>query len=345
MILAGDVGGTKCNLALVEKQDQSLRIVLRRRYTSGDYRRFEEIVAAFLSDAQEAIAASATRKILAAGFGVAGPVINDSVQLTNLTWAVGGASLRRQLGTAFVILLNDLEATGYSLPWLAPTDLCILNEGTPGAGPPATQAIIAAGTGLGEAILRWNGARYIVEPSEGGHCDLAPRTEKEIELLRAMKKASKFVSFEMVLSGRGFLTVHQFLNPAVRHPSFEQPGGDAAPEITRMGLEGSCPVCVETLDLWTALYGAEAGNLALKALAAGGMYVAGGIITKILPKVKDGTFVRAFCEKSKFGNFLKRIPIRAVLYEEAPLLGSAAEAARILSEQGPSEGGAAFAAE
>jgi glucokinase len=331
VILAGDVGGTKCNLALVEKRDQALRIVLLQRYVSRDYERFEEIIAAFLSEAQEAIAASAAHKILAAGFCVAGPVIHDKVQLTNLTWSVDATSLRRQLDTAHVILLNDLEATGYSLPWLAPSDFCTLNAGTPAAG--ATQALIAAGTGLGEAILRWSGGRTIVEPGEGGHCDLAPRTEKEIELLRYMKRTNKYVSCEMILSGRGFLSVHQFLNPAVRHPSFDQPGADPAPEITHLGLEGSCPVCVETLDLWTGLYGAEAGNLALKAFAVGGMFVAGGIVTKILPKVKDGTFFRAFCEKSKFENLLRQVAIQAVLNEEAPVLGSAAEAARILSEQ------------
>lgn len=331
MILAGDVGGTKCNLALVEKSDHALRIVFLRRYASRDYQSFEEIIAAFVGEAQQAIAASAARKILAAGFGVAGPVIHDRVQLTNVGWSVDGPSLRRQLGTAHVILLNDLEATGYSLSWLVPSDLCTLNAGTPAAG--AAQALIAAGTGLGEAILRWSGGRYIVEPSEGGHCDLAPRTEKEIDLLRAMKKTHKYVSFEMILSGRGFLRVHEFLNPAVRHPSFDQAGADPAPEITRLGLEGSCPVCVETLDLWTGLYGAEAGNLALKALAVGGIFVAGGIVTKILPKVKDGTFFRAFCEKSRFENLLSKVAVQAVLNQEAPLLGAAAEAARILAEQ------------
>jgi glucokinase len=327
LILAGDVGGTKCNLALVENRGDTFRIAFRRRYPSGEYARFADLIAAFLRDAREILAASAANKVLAAGFGVAGAVMNGRVQLTNLTWAVDAAELRQELGTQHVILLNDLEATGYSLPWLAPGDLYTLNAGTP--APEAPQALIAAGTGLGESILRWSGGRYVVEPSEGGHCDFAPRTEKEIELLRYMKKSNQHVSFEMVLSGRGFFTIHQFLDPAVRHPSFDQPHADPAPEITRHGLEGSCPVCVQTLDLWTALYGAEAGNLALKALARGGLFVAGGIVTKILPKMKDGTFFRAFCEKSKFETLLSRIPIRIALNEEAPLLGSAAEAARI----------------
>jgi len=328
LILAGDVGGTKCNLALAEQSGQGFQIAFRRRYASRDYSRFDDIIAAFLRDARETIEGSPERKIVAAGFGVAGPVINERARLTNLVWAVDGPALRQQLGTEHVTVLNDLEATGYSLPWLAPDDLLALNAGS--GVPRASQALIAAGTGLGEAILRWSGERYIVEPSEGGHCDLAPRTEKEIELLRHMKKTNTYVSFELILSGRGFLTIHQFLDPALRHPSFDQPNADPAVEITAHGLDGSCAVCVETLDLWTALYGAEAGNLALKALALGGMFIAGGIVTKILPKIKDGTFARAFREKSKFEDLLSKIPIRVLLNEEAPLLGAAAEAARAL---------------
>jgi glucokinase len=329
LILAGDVGGTKCNLAVAEKSGKGFRIVFRHRYPSRDYTRFEDIVAAFLLDAKQTIDSSSSRKIDAAGFGVAGPVINQRASLTNLTWAVDGASLRAQLGTEHVKVLNDLEATGYSLPWLAPEDFLTLNAGS--AVPGASQSLIAAGTGLGEAILRWGGERHIVEPTEGGHCDLAPRTEKEIELLRYMKKTNKYVSFELILSGRGFLTIHQFLDPTVRHPSFDQPGADPAAEITKRGLEGSCPVCVETLDMWTALYGAEAGNLTLKALGLGGLFVAGGIVTKIVPKMKDGTFARAFHEKSKFEDLLSKVPIQVVLNEEAPLLGAAAEAARALA--------------
>jgi glucokinase len=218
-----------------------------------------------------------------------------------------------------------LEATGYSLACLAAAELLTLNEGLP--APHGTQALIAAGTGLGEAILTWNGNRYVVMPSEGGHTDFAPRTEREIELLRYLKTLHKFVSFELIVSGRGFLTLHEFLNKSVRHSTFDQPGADPAPEITRLGLEGTCPVCVETLDLFVTLYGAEAGNLALKALARSGVFVAGGIAPKILPKIQSGKFFTAFCEKEKFQELLSHIPIRVVLNEEAPLLGAAAEAA------------------
>lgn len=324
MILAGDIGGTKSNLALLEKKGDRLDIVFLHRYPSQEFARFEDIIEDFLSRGRDLLSRS-TQKVQAAGFGVAGPVIGRGVRITNLTWAIESDSLERQLGTAHIVLLNDLEATGYSLASLPSQDLCTLNTGSP--APQGTQALIAAGTGLGEALLIWNGGRYAVVPSEGGHTDFAPRTEREIELLRYLKTMHKFVSFELILSGRGFLTLHEFLNRSVRHPTFDEPGADPAPEITRLGLEGSCPVCVETLDLFVTLYGAEAGNLALKALARGGVFVAGGIAPKILPKMRNGKFFTAFCEKEKFQELLSHFPIHIVLNEEAPLLGAAAEAA------------------
>jgi glucokinase len=309
----------------MEKKGDRFRVVFLHRYRSDQYTRFEDIIEDFLGRGRDFLSASPSGKIQAAGFGVAGPVIGSGVRITNLSWGIDADSLERQLGTPHIVLLNDLEATGYSLACLAPEDVCTLNEGS--SVLQGARALIAAGTGLGEAILTWNGSRYIVSPSEGGHADFAPRTEKEIELLRYLKTMHKFVSFELIVSGRGFFTLHEFLNPRVRHPSFDEPGADPAPEITRLGLEGSCPVCVETLDLFVTLYGAEAGNLALKALARGGVFVAGGIAPKILPKMQNGKFFAAFCEKEKFLELLSHFPIRVVLNEEAPLLGAAAEAA------------------
>lgn len=330
MILAGDIGGTKCNLALFDRREGAFQVRFKEHFPTHEYSRFEDMIDAFLGAARQASAASAQEPILAAGFGVAGPVTGRCVQMTNVKWAVDGDSLGGQLGTRHVVLLNDLEATGYSLAWLKPDQLLTLNAGVPATG--AARALIAAGTGLGEAILHWNGSRYVVAPSEGGHCDFAPRNEKEIELLRYMKKADEPVSFEMILSGRGFLVIHEYLNPSVRHSSFAQPGADPAVEITQRALDSACAVCVETLDLWTSIYGAEAGNLALKALARGGVFVAGGIAPKILPKMKDGTFLLAFRKKEKFEELLSRVPVQIVLNEEAPMLGAAAEAARALGE-------------
>jgi glucokinase len=326
VILAGDVGGTKCNLALYQVRGDKYEQIAKYRYQSREFSSFDAIIAKFLSDIPNDTSEAAAGKIEAAGFGVAGPVIDHRVKATNLPWVVDAAGLASQLATAHVVLLNDLEATGYGLALLGPSEISTLNRGVP--SPQATQALIAAGTGLGEAILFWNGDRYAVASSEGGHVDFAPRTDLEIELLRYMKKRHEFVSVELILSGRGFRTVHEFLNASVRHPSFDGPEDDAAPEITRLGLEGKCPVCVQTLDLWAAIYGAEAGNLALKVLARGGVWIAGGIAVKIRKKMEDGTFFRAFCEKEKFGALMAQIPIQMVLNEEAPLLGAMSQAAR-----------------
>ena len=269
MILAGDVGGTKCNLALVERREDHLVVRHQQRFLSRDYSRFSDVVAAFLAGAREVIESSGAGKITAAGFGVAGPVIGTRVSVTNLDWDLDAGTLARQVGTGRVALLNDLEATAYGLPWLKPEQLHALNTGKPRLH--AAKALIAAGTGLGESLLHWDGRRYTVTPTEGGHCDFAPRTDQEIELLRYMKEIEEPVSFEMVLSGHGFQKLHEFLDATVRHAGFEDVTIDPAPEITRRALEGSCPVCVRALHLWVSLYGAEAGNLALKGLFARGV--------------------------------------------------------------------------
>jgi glucokinase len=324
VILAGDIGGTKCNLALYEIDGKTHRKIIDRRYESREFPAFDEIISKFLLDAQAELQDAGARAIEAAGFGVAGPVIDRRVKATNLPWIVDASVLSAQLGTRHVVLLNDLEATGYSLAHLAPSELSTLNRGVP--SPQSTQAVLAAGTGLGEAVLFWDGKQHLVASTEGGHADFAPRTEQEIELLRYMKKHNEFVSVELILSGRGFRTIHSFLDASVMHPSFAGPEADSAPEITRLALAGECPVCVQTLDLWVSIYGAEAGNLALKVLARGGVWVAGGIAVKIRKKLEDGAFFRAFCEKEKFAALLAQVPIQMVLNEEAPLIGAMSKA-------------------
>lgn len=324
MILAGDIGGTKCNLALYEIHGTTRRKIFKQRYESREFSSFDDMISRFLSEIRDETKAGGTHSIEAAGFGVAGPVIDHRVKATNLPWIVDRSTLATQLGTPHVVLLNDLEATAHSLALMAPSELSTLNPGLP--SPQSTQALLAAGTGLGEAILVSDGSRYVVASSEGGHVDFAPRTEQEIELLRYMKKHNEFVSVELILSGRGFRIIHTFLDASVQHPSFADPDGDAAPEITQLALEGKCPVCVRTLDLWVSMYGAEAGNLALKVLARGGVWVAGGIAVKIRKKMEDGVFFRAFCEKEKFAALLAQIPIRMVLNEEAPLIGAMSQA-------------------
>ncbi|MGB6596544.1 MAG: glucokinase [Candidatus Acidiferrum sp.] len=321
MILAGDVGGTKCNIALFSERNGKLTSVFTQRFASKDFAQFDLIVREFLRQA----AAHLTREqIRAAGFGVAGPVMNNRVRATNLPWTVDAAILANELNLSDVVLLNDLGATGHSIEYLSQDEFCVLNPGKPEYG--GTRALLAAGTGLGQSILVWDGARYRVVPSEGGHSDFAPHTEQQIELLRFMRRRYSQVSWELILSGRGFRTIHEFLAPNVLHHSFEDPGADPAPEITKLGLSKECSVCAETLDLWTDIYGAEAGNLALKVLALGGVYVAGGIAVKIIEKIKDGTFFGAFRDKWKFETMLGNIPVSVILNESAPLLGAAYEA-------------------
>ncbi|MEQ1352945.1 MAG: glucokinase [Candidatus Acidiferrum sp.] len=321
MILAGDVGGTKCNLALFSEENGKLTAVYQQRFASKEFAQFDRIVKEFSRQAAPYLAGN---RIVAAGFGVAGPVINNRVRATNLPWTVDTENLVEVLKCKQVVVLNDLGATGHSIEHLPKEDFCVLNRGT--VEPGGTKALLAAGTGLGQAILVWNGARYQVVPSEGGHSDFAPHTEQQIELLRFMRRRYPQVSWELILSGRGFRTLHEFLAPNVLHPSFEDPDADPAPEITRQGLDKSCPVCVETLDLWTAAYGAEAGNLALKVLALGGVFVAGGIAVKILEKMRDGTFFKAFQDKWRFEAMLNNVPVSVVLNESAPLIGAAYEA-------------------
>lgn len=321
MILAGDVGGTKCNLALFSEEGGKLNIVYRQRFASKDYASFDLIVEEFRRQSAPYLGSTTIR---AAGFGVAGPVINGRIHATNLPWVVDAGLLSAALRLEKIALMNDLGATGHSLEHLPPEDFCVLNQGQPLEG--ASRALLAAGTGLGQSILFWDGKRYRVVPSEGGHSDYAPHTEQQIELLQFMRRRYPQVSWELILSGRGFKTLHEFLSPQTKHPVFEDPDADPAPFITKSALAHECPVCEETLHLWTAIYGAEAGNLALKVLALGGVYVAGGIAVKIIEKMKDGTFFKAFRDKWHFTNVLDNVPVRVVLNESAPLIGAAYEA-------------------
>jgi glucokinase len=324
MILAGDVGGTKSNLALFQEDGPVLHPVFQRRFANKNYAQFEDLVADFRRQAGPSITGLRGHGVSAAGFAAAGALVDGRLHSGNLPWDLDLARLVRQLDVEPVVLLNDLTATAYSLDKLSAKDLAIVNEGVPQRM--ATKAVIAAGTGLGEAILFWDGRQHRIAPSEGGLADFAARTNREIQLLDYLKKRLPHVCNEEILSGRGFRRIHEFLNPGVKHPSFEDPDADAANDITRKALAQLCPVCVETLDLWTEAYGAEAGNLALRTLALGGVYVGGGIAPKILPKIEDGTFFRSFCEKTELAPVLARIPVYVILNEDAPMLGVAYQA-------------------
>jgi glucokinase len=229
--------------------------------------------------------------------------------------------MAKQLGLERVRLMNDLEAAAFGISVMGPTDLETLHEGV--SAPQAPRVVIAAGTGLGEAILFWDGTKHIPTATEGGHADFAPHTDQQVDLWKFIKARSEFVSNELILSGRGFKTLHEFLNPDVRHPGFDDPSIDPAPAITRMALTKECPVCVAALDLWIEIYGSEAGNLVVRSVARGGVYVAGGIAVKILPLLKNGHFAAALQDKEKMSDFLAQVPIHVVLDEECPLKGAA----------------------
>jgi glucokinase len=324
MILAGDVGGTKCNLGLFQQEGFALRSVFQRRLATRDYTGFEDLVDDFLQQAAAADENASGPAIHAAGFAVAGAVVEGQHYSANLPWVLDASALTRKLDLRNIQLLNDLIATALSLERLSANDFVTLNRGV--SGHPATRGVIAAGTGLGEALLFWDGETYQVAPAEGGQADFAPRTEREMQLLRHLRSQLPHVSCEEIVSGRGFRRIHEFLNPAVRHASFESQEGNAASEITQRGLAKSCAICEETLDFWTETYGTTTGNFVLHTMAVGGVYIAGGIATKILSKLQDGAFFKAFCGAGKLAPVLARVPIAVVVNEDAPMLGAAYQA-------------------
>lgn len=316
MILAGDIGGTKSNLGLFDVKDGTIARVAHKRYASHDHAGLHEITQDFLRQTGA--------KISAAAFGIAGPILENRVQAANIPWIVDGAEMAKFLSLPRVRLLNDLQATAYGVGVLGPSDIDTIVPGVPVQN--ATRAVIAAGTGLGESILYWDGVQYVAMPSEAGHSDFAPNTAQHAELWKFMKAKNEFVFQELILSGRGFQHVHEFLDSSVRHPGFDgqQLDIDPAAEITQLALAGTCPVCVATLNLWIEIYGSEAGNLALRAVARGGIYVAGGIAVKILVKIKEGRFASSILHRPNAGGFaLKDVPVHVILDEECPLKGAA----------------------
>jgi len=323
MILAGDIGGTKTNLAYFKEEDGRVLPIETRSYPSQEYRSLLDIIA----ELRKELPASIT----AAAFGVAGPIVEGRSKLTNLAWEVVSEELRQGLGLPHVALLNDLEATAYGVLNLPAGDKLTLQSGE--VRKHAAIAVIAAGTGLGEGALVWDGRRYRAMPSEGGHSDFAPRNELEMDLLRFLLTKYKRVSYERILSGPGFSVLYEFFRsrsdqqePAWLTRELKAESSPAA-AISRAGLERTDPVCVQVLDLFVSLYGAEAGNLALKVLATGGVYIGGGIAPKILPRIQEGGFLEAFTFKGRHSPLLKSMPLYVVLNDKIALYGAAHYAA------------------
>jgi glucokinase len=327
MILAGDIGGTNTRLALAEAAPAGVRIRVEKTFPSREWASLEAAVAEFLSLHRA--------RITRASFGIAGPVRGGRCEATNLPWVVDAGSVAKQLRLRRVGLINDLVANACGIPALRAKDFVTLNAGSRAAA--GNKAIISAGTGLGEAGILWDGRKYRPFASEGGHTDFAPRTHLEMELLTYLMKRHGRVSCERIVSGPGLVNVYRFFRDRGKgkEPAWlaeELRVGDQAAAISRRALDGKSPLCVQALDLFVSVYGAEAGNLALKVMATGGVYLGGGIAPKILPKLQEPGFVNAFTAKGRLRPLLQEIPVRVITNTKTALLGAARHAALGLAD-------------
>lgn len=317
MLVAGDVGGTKTRLALYEEHGDPTPLI-ETVFVSDDYAHLEDIVQIFIQQS----AVNITRAV----FGMPGPVLNGEVHVTNLPWTVRETELENALKIPEVTLLNDLEATAYGIPFLPASDLHVLNDVPPQL---ANKVVIAPGTGLGEAFLFYHKGHYYASASEGGHTDFAPRNLFEIKLLEYLMGRFGHVSYERICSGMGMPHIYNYVGRRAMYP--EHPDVEAemdmvedpTPVIVKAALAGKSERCAETLRAFVSILGSEAGNMALKTLARGGVYLGGGIPPKIIPALEDGAFMAAFTDKGRFSDMLAKIPVYVILNEKTALFGAA----------------------
>jgi glucokinase len=333
MILAGDVGGTKVHLALYNFEGGKLKPVRDEKFPAPEFATLDAVVEKFLTGDPSGTSAQDTSErsqIVAACFGCPGPVRDGRLKLTNLPWTLDQNDLAKSLGIEHIFLINDLEANGYGIPELAPESIVTLHEGD--AAAQGNRGLIAAGTGLGEALLIWDGKAHRPIPSEGGHCDFAARTDREIALLEYLRKTlNGRVSWERVVSGLGIKNIYSYLRDVEK---MEEPDWlrdrmakeDPNAVIGQCAEDGSSALCAETMAAFAAAYGAETGNIALKVLATGGMYLGGGIAPKSLKTLRSGGFIQAFLDKGRLSPVLEAIAVRVILDETCALLGAAAYA-------------------
>jgi glucokinase len=336
MILAGDVGGTKVHLALYNFDGGRLVPVRDQKFPAAEFATLDDVVHRFLGE-NDGHAAEDLKSIVAACFGCPGPVRDGRLKLTNLPWTLDARDLRASLGIEHIFLINDLEANGYGIPELSPDALFVLHKGD--AAAVGHRGLVSAGTGLGEALLIWDGKKgHLPLPSEGGHCDFAARNAKEIALLQYLQRTLKGrVSFERVVSGLGIKNVYAFLKDDQK---MEEPEWlrermtieDPNAVIGQCADDGSSDLCFETMQMFSAAFGAEAGNVALKVLAMGGIYLGGGIAPKILKTLQNGAFEQAFLDKGRLSPLLESIPVNVILDDTCALLGAAAYAEARASE-------------
>ncbi len=318
MILAGDIGGTNTRIALFDQGGGKLKLAREQIYPSRQHKSLDEIVRLFLREASTSAASAC--------FGIAGPVLDGRASASNLAWVVDARQLAREMAIANVWLINDLEAHAYGIRDLDPGDLITLNAGKPCAG---NAALIAAGTGLGEAGMFWDGTQHRAFAGEGGHADFAPGNELERALHGYLMKKFGHVSCERVLSGPGINNIYEFLRDSKteQEPQWLKDELDRAPDpavlISQYGLEGKASICDRTLDIFAHAYGSEAGNLALRFLAVNGVYVSGGIAGKTMAKIKGPSFMEAFVAKGRMQPLLESVPVKVIVNEHIGLLGAA----------------------
>jgi glucokinase len=324
MILAGDIGGTKTNLALFPPTAARSEPVASASIPSAGHDNLESVLDVFLE--------VHPGEVRAAAFGVAGPVVGGASRITNLDWTLKESDLARKLGTDRVRLLNDLAATARGLGMLRDDEMETLQAGSPTSS--GNVAVIAAGTGLGEGLLIPHGDEMITVSSEGGHVEFGPRDHVELELWQWLRKRLARVEYESLVSGPGLVNLYRFFHRERSHADPWEDGGanDQAAAVSRAAMSGACTACRESLERFVSLYGAEAGNLALKGLATGGVFVAGGIAPKILPVLRDGRFIDAFNDKGAFADLTRSIPVQVVLNDKTALLGAHRVAAALLAE-------------
>ena len=323
-VLSGDIGGTKTRLAVIAVHGIRLRTERERDYASRDYATFDELLGDFLQGSDTPGRAA---------FGIAGPVYGTGqgrvAQTTNLPWRIDADALQKRFGFGLCALLNDLEATAYGLPALGAEDFLTLHAGAPNSS--GNVAVIAAGTGLGEAGLYWDGQRHHPFATEGGHASFSPGDDMDIALLRHLQQRQAHVSWERIVSGPGLVSLHEFLCQHRRATlpdwlQHEMQQGDAAAAIANAALNGRDELCAGALDWFVRLYGAEAGNLALKVMSRGGIYLGGGIAPKILLRLQNGAFLDALFNKGRMRPLLEAMPVKVILNDRAALYGSALHA-------------------
>jgi glucokinase len=339
MLLAGDIGGTKTRLGLFRPGAGRPEPVALDEFVTLEYDGLEFIIRKFL-DAHGV----SPRDLTATTVGVAGAITDQVADLTNVPWRVDASKIAHAVGLHHVHLLNDLEALAYAIPALEPDEVAVLQEGVRVSS--GNMAVIAAGTGLGEAMLLNVDGRFVPGESEGGHADFAARTPRELEMVAALTRLFGRVEVEHVLSGPGLVNIYQFTHDAFGAEPYITPNSfmpsrlcgavgqvadpaDLPAQITRAAMARTCPQCVEVLDIFVSAYGAEAGNLALRAVATAGVFIGGGIAPRILPALEAGAFIEAFRAKAPMDELVSRIPVAVILNSNAGMLGSAVHAGSV----------------